>query len=84
MPTTIESQYKGRWIELTEREDEGLFLAGIRITADSPTSKSRTWQTLEPFVEVHFDFDSASEEALIQAHAYIDAGHHRAARRLSR
>ncbi|TFL10241.1 hypothetical protein CSC67_17925 [Pusillimonas caeni] len=75
MRTIIESTYKGRWIELIEVEDEGLFLAGIRITTDAPGAPSRKWENLDTEIAVYFDFESASEDALIQAKAHIDKKH---------
>jgi len=72
MPATTEFSYKESWIELTAQEDEGLYLAGIRITRDCSSMPTRHWETLDPEPAIYFDFEDASEDALAQAKAYID------------
>ena len=76
MRASIESPYKGQWIELTELEDEGLFFAGIRITKDAPETPTRKWTILETEIAVYFDFEAASEDALARAKAHIDKKKH--------
>lgn len=76
MKATLESPYKGQWIELTEVEDEGLYLAGVRITKDAPETASRKWTNLETEIAVYFDFEAASEDALVRAKAHIDKKKH--------
>ena len=76
MPQMIERPYKGRWIQLTEVEDEGLYLSDIRITKDAPDTAKRKWESLSAEIAVYFDFESASEDALIQAKAHIDKMKH--------
>ena len=72
MSALTDTEYRGNWIRLIKQEDRGLYLAGIQITDDAPTSTARRWDKVAPEMEIHFDFESASEDALIQAKAYID------------
>jgi len=76
VPQIIEYPYKGRWIQLIEVQDEGLYLSDIRITKDAPGTTKRKWENLSAEIAIYFDFESASEDALSQAKAYIDNKKH--------
>lgn len=67
-----ETPYKGLWIQLSEQQDQGLFLASIRITRDAPDATTRRWTNLKHEPAVYFDFAAASQDALEQAKSHID------------
>ncbi len=67
-----EFEYSGNWIEVTEKESDGLFLANIRITPHGPASSQRKWTRVDTEIAVYFDFETACAEALEQARKHID------------
>lgn len=71
----VEVEFQGHWIRITVRNPDGypdLFIGEAAISAQGPDSTDRVWARHAQVLDAYADPDTAFDEALKGAKAYVD------------